>query len=99
MQGPSEDQREGSRPHASDPRGGGQDPSGSHQGGDNVPTADVSDPRGSQDIEMADVATGSDAVITPEGGRAEGDPVAPTPPERTQVPPMHEREQTSEQAR
>jgi len=67
MQGPSEGK--GSRPRASDPQGSRQDPGGTHQGGDNAPRADVSDPRGSQDIVMTDVATGSGAVINLEGAR------------------------------
>ena len=85
MQGPSEEA--GSRPRASHPQGSGQDPSGSHQGGDDVPRADVSGPREQKDVVMADAAPERDAVINTVGGRAEGNPVAPTPLERPQLPP------------
>jgi len=64
-----------------------------------VPRADVSGPREQQDVVMADAAPERDAVINTVGGRAEGNPVAPTPLERPQVPPMQDRELTSEQAR
>ncbi len=65
----------------------------------NAPIADVGDPRGSQDTVMTDAATESGAVITPEGARADREPLAPLPPQRTPIPPMQGEQLTSEQAR
>ncbi len=96
MQGPSEE--DGSRPRALDPQGSGQDPGGTPQGGENAPIADVGDPRGSQDTVMTDAATESGAVITPEGARADREPLVPIPPQRTPIPPMQGEQLTSEQA-
>ena len=58
------------------------DPDGTHKGDDNAPREEVGDPRGKQDVVMADAATESGLVIAPEGRRTDGNLVAPTLPER-----------------
>jgi len=97
MQGPSEEA--GSCPRASDPQGSGQDPGRTHEGDDNAPRGDVSNPRDPKDVDMTDAPPERDAVIDTEGGRAEGNLVAPSVREKPRVPLMQGRELTGEQAR